>query len=279
MKNNVIIISLRNSFFITLIVMLGITSLYSFTDVSANEFRTASGETVNGNQGFLVRFINGGIYSDVHNHYINDRVFSALLFSFFFTGSSLILTIIFSIHFFLAVIYLPVRFFSAVKSVIVLQNFLPSYIIQIIFVSVFCFIMTVFPVHYSGGNVYSLVFPLLQLMFLFIVHTLFVLIQNLTKSDIMLLNYRLKLHRLSLVKQIQFVFLSEKHRLWFAVQSLLPLVIAGHIYTELIFSLPGYSRMIFTSIREFDRNVVICLIGILTFLYSLIYFITEPKNE
>ena len=278
MKNNIIVLSLRNSVIVTLAVMLGVMLLYHFSDVSANEFRLTTGESLKTDTGFIVRFISGGIYSEVHEQYINDRVFGALLFSFSFTGFALFLTLIISVLIFQLFLHIPVRFFNSLKSIIVMLNFLPSYIIQIILVSMFCFMITAFPVSYIEGSWFSLLFPLLQLLFLFTVHTLFILIQNLTTQDIMNLNYRLNLHQFRLIKQIQFILLSEKRRIWFALQSLLPLVIAGHIYTELIFSLPGYSRLIFIAIREFDKNAVICLLGILTFLYSFIYFLSEPEN-
>lgn len=279
MKNNLVYLSFKKAIFTGMLTLLVVSLFYWSFDVSLFDSQVVQGDFSKEKINYFSKLLEGGIYSEQHDRFVNEVIFNSFIFSVLFSTVAVMLSLLGAITLYWLLIKSNERIFQLVRLFVLSVNHIPSYILLLGFVAVFGFILNWFPIIYEQDNITTLGFPLFLLSFLFLIHHGFILLQNLTNEKKNQLLYRLQLHRLTAFKQILFLLVLEKRKWWFSIQTILPLMVAGHIYTEVIFGLPGLSRFTYTAIREFDVMLVVSLTGLIAVLYSFLYYISEYANE
>lgn len=280
-KSNIFFTAFRKSVLISLIVFCSLFLFYTFVDSNFGESEIAEGRTTVKTVtpfSYLVAFLNTGNY----NSLVSSRpVFPILLTSFFTT-----LLISLPAFFLTVLISAIVTFFvitSRTEKVTVfirrLNFFLyvfPSSIFVLITILVFSFWLNWFPSSYQMLEFSpNLFYPIIILALLFSFLMLFYIFSYLTETKVEEIQFRIRLHHLSIARTIKFMLFHEKNFIQFLFLIFLPLILTGYLFLEILFSIPGLSRVLFDALKNHDFPVILFLVPCFSFLYSLIFYLTN----
>lgn len=286
MKQNRVLLAIRKSALVSVAVFLLLFVFYSFTGLSSFQGMIAEGKEISVIQTplqYWIRFmVSGDLFSVVYHRPVLQILFSSFLVTFFFSLAAFVFSMVWGI----AVIAFVVRCrnFETVKKIrktVLIMNGFPSSVFILLCILIFSFGLNWFPSSYQTKLLsVQMLFPVVILSFLFSFTVLFYSFTRLSLVRIDELQFQLRLHKFGIWTKIRFLFNAERELVKYIVMVFIPVILKGSVFAEILFSIPGISRVLFDSMKNHDFPMVMTSFPIVAFIYSFFFFMNfSPKSR
>ncbi len=278
MKRNILFLAIGKSVVVSVLVFLLLFLFYSLSGLSGSQSMIAEGKEISQ---ILTPFqywyhflVTGDLFSILYHRPVSLILFSSFFITFCFSLISFLFSLVWSGLTLMFII--RCRDFETIKrirkSVLFLYGF-PSSIFVLLSIMVFSFGLNWFPSSYQT-NLFSfqMIFPVLVLSLLFTFVILFYTFSHISMVRIDELQFQFRLHKFRNWQKIKFFLHAEKDLFKYLILVFIPLLLKGSVFAEILFSIPGISRVLFDSMKNHDFPVVMTCFPVVAFIYSFFFF-------
>jgi len=284
-KRNILLLAFWKSVLISLFVFLLLFLFYSLTELSSSQSMIADGKEITQImtpfQYWSHFLVTGEMSSILYHRPVLLILYSSFFITFCYSFVSFLFSIVWSSLVF--VFIFRCRNFETIKNirkaVLFLYGF-PSSVFVLLALVVFSFGLNWFPSSYQINLIsIEMLFPVFILSLLFSFVILFYSFSHISMSRIDEIQFQLRLHKFRTFQKIKFVFNSEKDLIKYLALVFIPILLKGSVFAEILFSIPGISRLLYESMKTHDFPVVLISFSFVAFIYSFVFFISYSNRS